>query len=137
MNLLDPSQVHGNTMEIARTNPNHLPGRYDQLPQAPESTGFRDALIGSLEEVNGAQMAHEQLSVQAVVDPESMRCVGPDGRALVGHLYAVGDAESGSDLKPEGLLSTGLAGAYIATHAAFPEEIEEIGAPAIARASSP
>tara|TARA_B100000614_G_scaffold69890_1_gene62099 strand:- start:686 stop:1015 length:330 start_codon:yes stop_codon:yes gene_type:complete len=72
MNLLDPSQVHGNTMEIARTNPNHLPGRYDQLPQAPESTGFRDALIGSLEEVNGAQMAHEQLSVQAVVDPESV-----------------------------------------------------------------
>ena len=78
----------------------------------------------------------EPVRGRAVVDPESMRCVGADGRALT-HIYAVGDAESGSDLKPEGLLSTGLAGAYIATHAAFPEEIEEIGAPAIARASSP
>ena len=62
---------------------------------------------------------------RAPVDPDSMRCLDASGKP-VGNIFAVGDAEAGSKLVPEGLLSTGLAGAYIATHAAFPGEFESV-----------
>ena len=72
MNLFEPASVQGNEFQILRTDPNHLPGRYEPLPAGPEETAFRDALIGSLEEVNQAQVAHEELSIQAVVNPDSV-----------------------------------------------------------------
>ena len=72
MTLFEPSQVMGNQMQLARTNPAHLAGRYEPLPAQAETTQFRDLLIGRLEEVNGLQHAHEALSIQAVIDPESV-----------------------------------------------------------------
>ena len=63
---------------------------------------------------------------RAVVESDSMRCLDASKMSPVPHIYAVGDAETGSDLLPEGLLSTGLASAYIATHSAFPKEMDSI-----------
>lgn len=70
--LFQPAEVQGNALQVARTHPAHLPGSREPLPQAVEETGFRDALISSLEDVNGAQIAHERLSIQSVVDPDSV-----------------------------------------------------------------
>ena len=56
----------------------------------------------------------------APVDGTTMECLGQG----TGHIYAVGDCEDGSLVTPQGLLSTGLAEAYIATHAAFTDEME-------------
>lgn len=70
--IFDSGQVQGNSMQIARTDPNHLPGKNEALPAAPAETGFRDALMGSLGDVNDAQVNHEQLSIQAVVNPDSV-----------------------------------------------------------------
>lgn len=72
MSLLNPTQVHGNVMQVARTDPRHFAGRFEPIPAEPETTGFRDSLVRSLEEVNGTQIAHEQLSIQAVADPDSV-----------------------------------------------------------------
>lgn len=72
MNIFDPAQVTGNTMQLARTHSNHFAGRREPIPSQSEETGFRNALIGSLEEVNAQQVSHEQLSMQAIVDPESV-----------------------------------------------------------------
>eukprot|EP00212_Chloropicon_laureae_P004640 CAMPEP_0197499862 /NCGR_PEP_ID=MMETSP1311-20131121/61235_1 /TAXON_ID=464262 /ORGANISM="Genus nov. species nov., Strain RCC856" /LENGTH=501 /DNA_ID=CAMNT_0043045609 /DNA_START=120 /DNA_END=1622 /DNA_ORIENTATION=- len=57
----------------------------------------------------------------AAVDGATMRCIGQN----TDHIYAVGDCTSeGSLVNPQGLLSTGLAESIIATHDAFPEEME-------------
>lgn len=56
----------------------------------------------------------------APVDGKTMRCLGKD----TDHIYAIGDCEEGSLVTPQGLLSTGLAEAFIATHAAYPDEME-------------
>lgn len=72
MTLFEPGQVQGNWMTLARTNANHLAGKFEPLAARSEDTGFRDMLIGSLEEVNGLQRSHEQLSIQAIVNPESV-----------------------------------------------------------------
>lgn len=72
MTLFEPSQVNGNWMNLARTNPNHLAGKFEPIPAREQDTGFREVLIGSLEEVNGLERAHEQLSIQALIDPESV-----------------------------------------------------------------
>jgi len=53
----------------------------------------------------------------AAVDGATMSCIGEG----TGHIYAVGDCTGdGSFVTPQGLLSTGLAEAIIATHDAFP-----------------
>lgn len=70
--LFGPGEVQGNAMQIARTDANHLVGRNEPLPTSPTETGFRDTLMGSLGEVNDAQINHEQLSIQAVVNPDSV-----------------------------------------------------------------
>ena len=59
-------------MQIARTHPNHLQGKYEPLASRSGAGDFEGALIRSLEEVNSLQMQHEQLSVRAVVDPQSV-----------------------------------------------------------------
>ena len=57
----------------------------------------------------------------ASVDGTTMRCIGQN----TDHIYAVGDCtNNGSLVSPQGLLSTGLAEAIIATHDAFPDELE-------------
>ncbi|MCG8478035.1 MAG: flagellar hook-basal body complex protein FliE [Spirochaetales bacterium] len=72
MTLFEPSAAMGNAIRIERTHPDHLPGKYEPLPDPLERTGFRDALIDSLEETNGLQIAHEELSIRAIMDPESV-----------------------------------------------------------------
>lgn len=72
MTLFEPGQVQGNAMMLARTNANHLAGKFEPLSAQPEETGFREMLIGGLEEVNGLEQAHEALSIQAVIDPDSV-----------------------------------------------------------------
>lgn len=72
MNLFERTDVTGHHMSIRRTHPNHLAGRYEPLPPRHEAGSFRDALVGSLEEVNGLQRAHENLSVQAIIAPDSV-----------------------------------------------------------------
>jgi flagellar hook-basal body complex protein FliE len=59
-------------MGLLRTHQQHLPGKRESVDSGVVDTGFRDALLGSLNEVNAQQTSHEQLSVQAVVDPESV-----------------------------------------------------------------
>ncbi len=61
-----------NRMALNRTHEQHLPGRRESLQPEVGGVGFRDALIGSLNDVNAQQMSHEQLSIQAIVDPDSV-----------------------------------------------------------------
>jgi flagellar hook-basal body complex protein FliE len=72
MNFLSNSQVSGHIIELARTNPRHLTGRsYGPAPAAaPQS--FGGMLVESLQKVNAMQQTSETLSVQAVLDPESV-----------------------------------------------------------------
>ena len=72
MTVFESMPLEPNRLQMARTNPDHVVGRFAPIPAAGEADTFRDALVGSLEEVNGAQVAHEELSVQAVLDPESV-----------------------------------------------------------------
>jgi flagellar hook-basal body complex protein FliE len=72
MNGINPADVRGLSMQIARTHPDHVPGKYEKLAPVAESASFREALIRGLEGVNSDQVMHESLSVQAVVDPQSV-----------------------------------------------------------------
>jgi flagellar hook-basal body complex protein FliE len=72
MTIFEPNQVQGNEMQLLRTDPSHRAGKYEPLPAEETETAFREVLMGRLEEVNGLQQAHEALSVQAVVDPDSV-----------------------------------------------------------------
>ncbi len=72
MNGINPVDVRGLQMQIARTHPNHVPGKYEPLAPRAEAEDFRGALIRSLEEVNSHQTEHEQLSVRAVTNPDSV-----------------------------------------------------------------
>ena len=72
MNLFETAQAQGNVLQLTRTHQAHHAGAREPIPQQPRETGFRDALVGSLEEVNSQQISHEQLSVQSIVDPESV-----------------------------------------------------------------
>lgn len=72
MTVFDPTNVQGGDVTLSRTHPGHLAGARLPVGQTPQETGFRDALIGSLQDVNAYQREHEQLSVQAIVDPDSV-----------------------------------------------------------------
>ncbi|MFP4152176.1 MAG: flagellar hook-basal body complex protein FliE [Alkalispirochaeta sp.] len=72
MNLFEPAQVQGNAMQLSRTHDNHFAGRREPIPAPVQEHGFRDALVSSLEDVNAQQVAHEELSVRSIVDPESV-----------------------------------------------------------------
>lgn len=72
MTLFEPGQVTGDVLFVSRTHPNHLRGRNEPLPEDAVTRSFRDTLIGSLEDVNQYQVEHEQLSVQALVNPGSV-----------------------------------------------------------------
>lgn len=72
MTLFDPVEAAGHQMTLRRTNDNHMAGRREAIPSPVERTSFGDALFGSLEEVNRHQVSHEELSIQAVLNPESV-----------------------------------------------------------------
>lgn len=72
MNLFESSQVHGDMFQLARTHPAHRSGKNDPVSEQTATMGFRNALVQSLEDVNSYQKQHEQLSVQAVTNPDSV-----------------------------------------------------------------
>ncbi len=72
MNVFEPIGSAADRMALARTHQAHVPGGREAIGDQPVDTAFRDALLGSLNAVNDQQIAHEQLSVQAIVDPESV-----------------------------------------------------------------
>ncbi|SIQ05037.1 flagellar hook-basal body complex protein FliE [Alkalispirochaeta americana] len=72
MNIMNPAGMNRQALPIARTHRNHLPGRTEPLPPRTEPSDFRGALLRGLEDVNTHQKAHESLSVQAIVSPESV-----------------------------------------------------------------
>ena len=72
MIYLNASQVSGHVFELARTDSRHLVGQSFGPAPASTSQSFSDLLIDSLNDVNAMQQTSEALSVQAVVDPESV-----------------------------------------------------------------
>jgi len=72
MSIFETGQVQGNLLQLTRTHQAHHAGVREPIPQDVRETGFRDALVGSLEDVNAQQVSHEQLSIQSIVDPESV-----------------------------------------------------------------
>lgn len=93
MNLLTTSQVSGDLFVLARTNPTHFVSRQDVgalvsgvRPQnelvssrnedlfadLQPATSFKDRLFDNLQQVNQAQQEHEALSIQAIVNPDSV-----------------------------------------------------------------
>lgn len=72
MNYLSVSQVSGHVFELARTDARHLAGESFGPAPASTSQSFGSLLLDSINNVNASQLTSEALSVQAVVDPESV-----------------------------------------------------------------
>ena len=69
--FLQPQQVRGDQFVLARTHPSHR-GAGGVRPPEGEEGSFSHALLNSLNDVNNAQQEHERLTVQSIVDPESV-----------------------------------------------------------------
>lgn len=69
---LDPTQVSGHIFQMRRTDPRHVVGRFDDVVEAEQPQSFAQILTNALGEVNEAQQTHDQLSLQAVLDPASV-----------------------------------------------------------------
>lgn len=71
---IGPEQARGNVVELTTSSPRHITSEGvlagDQSPS--EGVNFGNMLIESLQEVSDLQTNAEALSVQAVVDPESV-----------------------------------------------------------------
>jgi flagellar hook-basal body complex protein FliE len=71
MSFLSPTQVHGHEFQLYRTNPNHHAGKFEN-PDETRGGDFGSLLFRSLDQVNAAQQRHEDLSVQAIIDPDGV-----------------------------------------------------------------
>jgi flagellar hook-basal body complex protein FliE len=69
--FLQPEQARGDQFVLSRTHPTHRAGR-GEPPQSAGGANFGQALMNSLNDVNGAQQEHERLTVQSIIDPESV-----------------------------------------------------------------
>ena len=72
MNFLSASQVTGHIIDMARTDSRHLVGHSFGPAPASTSQSFGNLLMDSINSVNAMQQTSEALSVQAVIDPESV-----------------------------------------------------------------
>ncbi len=72
MTYLSTAQVSGHVFEMARSDPRHLVGQSFGPAPASTSQNFGDLLMDSLNSVNAMQQTSEALSIQAVIDPESV-----------------------------------------------------------------
>ncbi|TVR90683.1 MAG: flagellar hook-basal body complex protein FliE [Spirochaetaceae bacterium] len=68
---LDPSQVRGDLFQLARTNQNHVPGRFE-VPTTEATGSFGEMVMDGLNQVNALEHQHADLSVRAIVDPDSV-----------------------------------------------------------------
>ena len=71
MRLLNPQQVHGDIFRLEQTHPRHVSGRRDQAELQP-AQDFRSMMFDGLNNVNQLQRNHAQLSLRAIIDPESV-----------------------------------------------------------------
>jgi flagellar hook-basal body complex protein FliE len=73
MMYLDPTQANGDIVALARTNPRHFAGMNQTAPaQDGTGAGFGQLLMNALNGVNDQQVSAEQLSVQALLNPDSV-----------------------------------------------------------------
>ncbi len=68
-NMLSPAQVSGDAFYLKTTNPDHFGGE-QVLPEGQKS--FGQMLFDAVSSVNSDQQYAHDLSVQAVVDPDSV-----------------------------------------------------------------
>ncbi|MCA1753325.1 MAG: flagellar hook-basal body complex protein FliE [Spirochaeta sp.] len=68
---LDPSQVRGDLFQLARTNQNHVRGQFE-VPTTEATGSFGEMVMDGLNQVNALEQQHTDLSVRAVVDPDSV-----------------------------------------------------------------
>jgi len=79
MTYLNTHQVTGHELVLARTDPRHMAGRLDPRQSGvvagesgSQNGAFASLLLESLNTVNAQQQTADQLSVQAVADPDSV-----------------------------------------------------------------
>lgn len=72
MSYLSAAQVTGHVIEMAQSNARHMAGHAYGPSPASTSQSFGNLLLDSINSVNEMQQTSEALSVQAVVDPESV-----------------------------------------------------------------
>lgn len=68
MTNLSINQVSGDIFKLKVTDPRHVGGPADE----GATKDFSSMLMDSMNEVNDAQIKYEQLSVQAITDPDSV-----------------------------------------------------------------
>ena len=122
-----PEMRYGEGRIVVTSGPNA--GKVLQCDAFISATG-REGLCAALDPA-AAGLQEPKWGCMEVEGP-TMRCLpaaeGRDEREPPPRIFAAGDAAYGSDVSPPGLLSTGKAEAYVATHAAFPHLMEsEIG----------
>lgn len=67
------TEATGATMPLVRTDSQHLTGMHERPPAGEtEAGGFGDMLFRGLEEVNSLEQTHQELSLQAIVNPDSV-----------------------------------------------------------------
>jgi flagellar hook-basal body complex protein FliE len=79
------NEVSGHMFELARTDPRHYAGRNESAAgalggatrsgtaeSAAAQSDFSNMLFNSLEDVNNLQRSHEELSVQSIINPDSV-----------------------------------------------------------------
>jgi flagellar hook-basal body complex protein FliE len=59
-------------LAMRRTHPAHMTGQFEPLHRTGGERSFQDALVGSLNDVNQLQRAHEELSIQAIIATDSV-----------------------------------------------------------------
>jgi flagellar hook-basal body complex protein FliE len=69
--MINPDMVTGDVVNLRRSSPGHFRGRYD-VSSEQTSENFGDLIIQSLDDVNQLQRDHEELSIQAAIDPDSV-----------------------------------------------------------------
>ena len=70
-NMLSADQVQGDMFRLARTSASHFAGSTDPAPQSGEAN-FGRLLYDSLNGVSELEQTHQNLTVQAITDPDSV-----------------------------------------------------------------
>ncbi|TVR57103.1 MAG: flagellar hook-basal body complex protein FliE [Spirochaetaceae bacterium] len=71
MNLWGPETTHSDVFRLVRTDPRHMPGKFEQ-PTDSAVRDFSGMLLDSLQEVSRLENKHQELSVRSIIDPDSV-----------------------------------------------------------------